>query len=616
MKSSNAESLFNLPEVSSQQIKEEAFSAEWLSLCHYHKKIFGGYESNVKGDGFFLSENGKINPEFELAKTIELLISESRSREIQCRFPARVKFVQNRFNINIPKVQCSELEEFLKTHKADSISYVYSSYYLNNPASIFGHTFIKFNSSKTDLLDYGVNFSATTGNEGFPLFGIKGFTGQYPGIYSVIPFYNKVSEYNNYENRDLWIYRLKVDQDQVDTFVRHVWEMLPYHYDYYFLTENCSYHGLSLLDPVYPEPALTAKTHYFVIPIDTVKILMQNNLVDAVEYRPSLRNVFLAKYNALSEDDKKKFHALTESSNNDYSGAGVTVLDTLIDYYDYKHPVGTLDILNNPEAELLFEKKKRLLAARSSYFLTDKKTVHSAQPSHPETMHDASRLSLMYGKRNFDDSSYLQPEFRLNFHDLADSGRGYPANSEIETIKVSGHTPIRDSDKKKFYFDEVNILKVTALNDFTFYKKLPSWSVYAGGRRIIDRRTDSDEGAFSWNVALTGGLSRVISFGGDPVSCPSVILFSLAGVSGSYSRGFEQNPLSIGLSALGGMKLSLIDDFVLMSTIEYVRFIPSEYTVRIDTCARYLFYNNTAVSMRYLKTESYNEISGGLMRYL
>ena len=44
----------------------------WLALGHYRPKVFGGYESTIDTDNFFLSENGKNSPQDELLATIDL----------------------------------------------------------------------------------------------------------------------------------------------------------------------------------------------------------------------------------------------------------------------------------------------------------------------------------------------------------------------------------------------------------------------------------------------------------------------------------------------------------------------------------------------------------------
>src|SRR3989338_8045433 len=46
-----------------------AFDPQWLALLHY-EKTSTGYESIAEGDEFFLSKNGKLDPQGELDKTL------------------------------------------------------------------------------------------------------------------------------------------------------------------------------------------------------------------------------------------------------------------------------------------------------------------------------------------------------------------------------------------------------------------------------------------------------------------------------------------------------------------------------------------------------------------
>ena len=99
---------------------------------------------------------------------------------------------------------------------------VFSSYYLNNPASAFGHTFLRFNRAHTtaigerrELLDYGIDYSADVDTGNAVLYAIKGMTGLFPGTFKRIPFFYKVREYNDYESRDLWEYELNLAPEQL-----------------------------------------------------------------------------------------------------------------------------------------------------------------------------------------------------------------------------------------------------------------------------------------------------------------------------------------------------------------------------------------------------------------
>jgi hypothetical protein len=42
----------------------------------------------------------------------------------------------------------------------------------------------------------------------------KVLTGQYPGEYSIMPYYRKVKEYGDFESRDLWEYELNLTPEE------------------------------------------------------------------------------------------------------------------------------------------------------------------------------------------------------------------------------------------------------------------------------------------------------------------------------------------------------------------------------------------------------------------
>ena len=73
-----------------------------------------------------------------------------------------------------------------------SITLVFSSYYLNSPASAFGHTFFRINkddrrSDQTDLelLDYGIDFSATVDTNNALAYAFKGLSASRPSLASI-----------------------------------------------------------------------------------------------------------------------------------------------------------------------------------------------------------------------------------------------------------------------------------------------------------------------------------------------------------------------------------------------------------------------------------------------
>lgn len=70
---------------------------EWRALCHY-RPYEGGWRSTIDDPKFFLSENGKANPEDELISTINALYSrdDKIAEKTSSRFVARLAWLRKR----------------------------------------------------------------------------------------------------------------------------------------------------------------------------------------------------------------------------------------------------------------------------------------------------------------------------------------------------------------------------------------------------------------------------------------------------------------------------------------------------------------------------------------
>ena len=102
----------------------------------------------------------------------------------------------------VKDVPCPELQAYMDKVKPSSVTLVFSSAYANNPGSMFGHTFLRINSSlnkktvqeKQDLLDWGISYAAQVPqDENGLVFVFLGLSGGYPGQFSLLPYYAKVN---------------------------------------------------------------------------------------------------------------------------------------------------------------------------------------------------------------------------------------------------------------------------------------------------------------------------------------------------------------------------------------------------------------------------------------
>ncbi|MCB9710367.1 MAG: DUF4105 domain-containing protein [Nitrospiraceae bacterium] len=111
-----------------------------------------------------------------------------------------------------------------------------------------------------------MNYAADVPPDAGIEFAYKGIMGGYKGFFSTIPYYMKVKEYRDIENRDIWEYRLNFSSEQNHRLLMHAWELGNAYFDYYFFRENCAYHILSLLEIANPHLHLTDQFPIATIP--------------------------------------------------------------------------------------------------------------------------------------------------------------------------------------------------------------------------------------------------------------------------------------------------------------------------------------------------------------
>jgi hypothetical protein len=83
-------------------------------------------------------------------------------------------------------VACPKYEDYLDAFSTHSASLIFASGYLGNPASMFGHVFLKFNGESEDgLLDNTFSYGAKVpDNENKLVYITKGILGGYQGKFS------------------------------------------------------------------------------------------------------------------------------------------------------------------------------------------------------------------------------------------------------------------------------------------------------------------------------------------------------------------------------------------------------------------------------------------------
>ena len=222
----------------------------WIKLGHYesNRSSSSGLLSEIHSASFSLAPNGRKSPKAELEATIKAFgapIVDNPNAHAQCLFPGRYIWLSSLLDFNaagFPSISCTAFKAWTKGESIKSISLLYATGYLGNPASFYGHTLLKFNSDNSAhsaLLDVSMNYGAIVPSGEGPIpYIFKGVTGGYDAGFSHIQYYFHNHNYGELELRDIWEYELSLSQFQVDLIMGHLWEMLGKKYTYYFFKKK------------------------------------------------------------------------------------------------------------------------------------------------------------------------------------------------------------------------------------------------------------------------------------------------------------------------------------------------------------------------------------------
>ncbi|GMO56432.1 MAG: DUF4105 domain-containing protein [Rickettsiales bacterium] len=406
---------------------------EWLLLLHYKDG-----ESVITDTRFFLSPNGKTNPSDELNATITSFYEGNGL----CDFPARFDFLNKELNFkNLPKRDCKEYNEYINAIQPDSMTLIFPAGYINNPASMFGHTLIRLNKkdalkNDTTMNSFIVNYGADTGGEtSGVIFAFRGVFGLYNGFFSILPYYKMINTYNNMENRDIWEYELNYTKNQVLYWTKHIWELQRGNTAYYFFKENCSYFLLETLNILHNKD-LTTDFMTYTAPVDVVKVLYKENIIYAKKFRPSLQTQIISNEKYLTDEQIKSI------KKNEIIPDYLT-LETEYKLLQIKKIKGDID-------DILY--RKQVFEILKELNKNQKQNVEIITPESQEVGHKIAQMTIAGGK------DYVFLKLRPGFNDLTDYDKGFDSQAEINFF--NGEVKIF---KDKFELSRFDFIKIKSL---------------------------------------------------------------------------------------------------------------------------------------------------------
>ncbi|WP_321779424.1 DUF4105 domain-containing protein [Sulfurimonas sp.] len=541
-------------------------------------------KSELASKDFFLADNGKTDALAELEATIYSLYNEQHfdDNSTACLFPARKHWLVKELKMKgLPKVNCEEFDYLMEQMSPDSVSLIFPFTQGSSPSSMFGHTFLRIDSKiKPKMLSYAFNYASESNDEDNHLeYMYKGFFGGYKGFYSLMPYYAKIKEYRDLEERDIWEYDLNFTKEETQQMIRHIWEVEINHSWYYFFTKNCSYKMLWIMESARPGLNLRKYFNYHVIPLETIRAVIDEGLVNKHHYRPA-RNTKLIAYESRlnSEDIKNVFNLsgdnlepkeyLKDSDSNVQTKR--FVLEASSEFVEY-------DYLKKDINESQYKSKiYKILKARAS--LGEGEHIEIIIPIDPVLSHRSFRVTAEIGTRNSKAISFIG--VRPANHAIEDFDLGYSTGAQVEFMNL-----LFSYSKDDFNIEKATIVSVAALSPKSEFFKPNSYRFSFG----LDRKFLSEGTEITANYSLGatwGNHYGYVYLLGD------VLL---------YTDDF----LTLGLGGIAGAVLYQGKDFKTNIEVNQRLYHTGENQLLFSFSQHYRSSQNTAISLSYEYIEKY-----------
>lgn len=455
----------------------------WRDLLHMQVGVSPG-RSEVDDARFFLAANGHASAQAELEATIRGF---TEADTLACLFPARWHWLQQYLDLGA-RPACPELDGWKQKLAAQQLTLLFPAMYLQNPASMFGHTFLRLDQhNKSPLLAYTLSYAARPDRtDNLALYVYKGVFGGYPGVFAVQPYYQTVTDYGDIEHRDIWEYALNLTPAEIDQLLNHVWELRDKHIDYYFLRENCAYQLLSLLNVARPGMQLSHNRFpLYAMPADTVRSVAAAGLIDRADYRPARASRIAHMYTQLDAWSQQKALLCAESSDciaHDCADCeqSVTQLPE-IQQAQILELAAEIKLLNNIHADTVLSQRSLLETPANwlPFVNTD-----------PVASHESARWRISAGR--YAHQHYVETGVRPALHDWLDNDAGLITGATLEILSARlRYYP----DDERLQLQQLTLFGMQSFSPVTPWHTPLSSEMKIGMERINNHKLYLAEGA-------------------------------------------------------------------------------------------------------------------------
>lgn len=454
----------------SSLLSAQAFydTQEWAALFHNRNN----QQSDISDPSFYLSKEKTLESEYNAAL---LALNKEDVNITLCRYPARFRYLDKKLHLNLSFEHCDNFKQFLKESRGETASISFASAYLESPMSYFGHTFITIHKTDNRFFSQTLSFAAEVPEKvTFFELATKGIGGGFSGKFVASPYFKLFEGYNTVEQRRISEYQLNLTQEEIENMLWHVYELYDISVDYKFLTHNCAFETLWLLEVARPGVHIVDSFNGVVIPYETISDLKKKGLVKKIQTQPSSIESLFETYSTLTYDEQLFFHNLQSSEHKNETIQSSDLNKTSKDKMGY---------LINSYYDLLF-KRYRMGKPDFDEVKAIPYTPHTELYDGEPVQRGGSKIEIGYvGTDKSNGALVSLKPYSMNRIEDRFSVLG---DATLEIMNI--HLFKDNNDERVQSLDIFNLESYT--KRFDFYKP-PSWKLQIGADRFINNQLNT-----------------------------------------------------------------------------------------------------------------------------
>lgn len=216
-------------------------------------------------------------------------------------------------DLNVFFQECEELSTYLTNITFNEIYLGFANPSISSPMSYFGHTFLLF--KKNDFIDFSKTLSYSAKipeNISFISLMKKGITSDLDGRLIFQNFYEIKDEYLIKEQRNLFLYKLRLSNFEKKLISLYVYENYNKKSSYNFFYRNCTSELINLLKHIKPSLQSTVDSRHYYQPLNALHDLKNSGLID-YQYPDvffSKQDTLFSTYLEFSSEEKNNVNTL------------------------------------------------------------------------------------------------------------------------------------------------------------------------------------------------------------------------------------------------------------------------------------------------------------------